>query len=26
LLSRRAPDGDPAYVHDIEGPDDMDAP
>jgi len=23
LLSRLAPDGDPAYVHDTEGPDDM---
>ena len=23
LLSRLAPDGDPAYVHDAEGPDDM---
>jgi len=23
LLSRLAPDGDPAYVHDVEGPDDM---
>ena len=25
LLSRLAPDGDPAYVHDTEGPDDMSA-
>ena len=23
ILSRLAPDGDPAYVHDTEGPDDM---